>query len=143
MRWDIAGPVLRATYASIESSNTGMTGGEKVCADLGMLADDAAPIFRALEQAGYIGAYFGASGFPQQILPTEKGLQYCLGWPSSGSESAFVAELLGAIETRADDESVGEEERSRLRSLGRAAADVGKDVLTEIVSKVIALHSGM
>lgn len=138
-RSSVIGSGLRIGHPSI----TGMTGGESVCAEVGISADDAAPIFRALEQAGYIGAYFGANGFPQQILPTEKGLQYCSGWPVRGSEAAFVAEPLGAIESRADDESVGEEERSRLRSLDRAAGDVGENVLTEIVSKVIARQSGL
>ncbi len=144
MRWDTeAAPLLRGIYASIERSSSGMTGGQRVCADLEISEDQAAPIFRALEQAGYIGAYFGASGFPQQILPTEKGLQYCSGWPVAGGESTFVAQLLGAIESRADDDSLGEDERSRLRALGRAAGEVGKGVLTEIVSKVIAHQSGL
>jgi hypothetical protein len=99
--------------------------------------------FQVLRESGYIQGYFGANGLPQQIQPTEKGLQYCMGWPAPGDQSAFVAKLTDAIEARADDESLPESERSKLRNLGRAVANVGKDVLTDIVAKVVERQAGV
>ncbi len=140
MHWDTARPVLLATYR-LMSDQTGMTGGSAVCADLRMSEDAAAPIFRALEQTGYIEGHFGASGFPMTITPTEKGLQYCSGWPVPGSETAFVAQLLAAIDTRADE--LPEPESGRLRRVGEAVGGLGRGVLTEIVTNLIARQTGL
>lgn len=120
-----------------------MAGGQAVCADLGISDDDAAPAFRALDDAGYISAYFGASGFPMHIQATEKGLQHCSGWPSGDSSSAFIDALLRAVSERADDPATPDEERGRLRGFLGAAGSVGKDVLTDIASKVIEHQAGI
>jgi hypothetical protein len=66
-----------------------------------------------------------------------------MGWPAPGDQSAFVAKLTNAIEARADDESLPEIERSKLRDLGRAVANVSKDVLTDLVVKVVEHQVGV
>jgi hypothetical protein len=141
MEWPKAEPILRATYALIESN--GLASGEGVSSALGMAEDDAGAAFRALEAAGYIAAQFGANGLPLLIEPTEKGLQYCSGWPAPGSSATFMAEFLSAIEARANAAATPNQERGRLQRFRLAAQDVGQGLLTEIAAKVIEHKTGL
>jgi hypothetical protein len=141
MEWSKAEPILRATYAMMDSN--GLATGDGVCTALGIAEDDAGAAFRALEQAGYIDAQFAANGLPSLIEPTEKGLQYCSGWPAPGSSSTFLAEFLSAIEARASDAARPAEERGRLRRFRDAAQDVGQGLLTDIAAKVIEHQTGL
>ena len=137
MQWSEIEPVLRATYALIDENGT--TSGEAVCRALAVAEDDEQTdrAIRQLTDIGYIKAQFVASGAAAFIDPSEKGLVYCSGWPSPGSEATFIAAFLGAVDDRAADDATPEPERSRLKQLGGAAAEVGKDVLTEIAAKVL------
>jgi hypothetical protein len=142
MDWTKAEPILRRTYALMGS--TGRTTGAAVMADLGIEEDEARAAFDALHRGGYIGVeQFNANGLPFFIVPAREGLQHCSGWPAPGSSSTFLAEFLGAIEARADDAATPEEERGRLRSFVGAASGVGKDLLSDIASKVIEHQTGL
>jgi len=112
--------------------------------DLGLDEDEARRALDALVRGGYITVeQFTANGLPFFIEPTEKGLQYCSGWPTPGGSSTFLAEFLSAIDARANDAATPEEERGRLRRLAEAAGGVGKELLSDIIAKVIEHHSGM
>jgi len=141
MDWPNTEPILRATYALMESN--GLASGDGVCDALEVTQEDAAPAFRALAQAGYIAAQFAANGFPFLIEPTEKGLQHCSGWPTPGSSSTFMAEFLSAIDERASDATVPAEQRGRLRSLWEAAQDAGPSFLADVAAKVIEHQTGL
>jgi hypothetical protein len=141
MEWSKAEPILRTTYALMESN--GLASGDGVCSALGIAEDDAGAAFRALEAAGYIAAQFAANGFPLLIEPTEKGLQYCSGWPAPGSSSTFMVEFLSAIEARASDAATPEQERGRLRRFRDVAQDVGQGLLTDVAAKVIEHQTGL
>jgi len=52
MQWSKAEPILRTTYAVMDSN--GLASGGGVCNALGIAEDDAGAAFRALEEAGYI-----------------------------------------------------------------------------------------
>lgn len=139
MKWPDVEPVLLKTYALLDTSDH--VSGEEVSIAMGRGSSDesTARAFEELDKAGYVSASFSLGfALPFHIQATEKGLQHCAGWPAPGSESVFVAQLLTAIDARANDVAVPEEERGRLNQLGRAAAAVGKDVLTEVVAKAVS-----
>lgn len=141
MDWSKVEPVLRATYGLLADKLQAEP--EEVAAALGRDADDEATT-RALQDLAAYGYIDGIGGSrvqgraPRSIRQTERGLQYCAGWPKPGSESVFVAQFLTAIDARANDASVPAEERSRLKKLFDAAGAVGKDVLTEVTAKVLS-----
>jgi len=64
---------------------------------------------------------------------TEKSLQQVAGWPITGTRD-LSAELIAAIDARIAD--AAPEERGRLERLREAVAEVGKDVLAEVIAKV-------
>lgn len=146
MQWERAEPVLRATYGLIDQNDeTGTTANEAVCDALGLPHNDDAVVLaiRQLNETGYLRAEFNGAGVAYFIEPTATGLEYCSGWPSPRSGPAFVTEFIDAIAKRADDTSTPDEERGRLRRLAEVAGGVGKDVLTDIASKVIEHQAGV
>jgi hypothetical protein len=143
MRWDDAEPVLRASYTLLEDRD-GVTGEEvNVRMDREPGDEDAARAFDHLDRAGYINASF-SMGFalPHHIQATEKGLQYCAGWPSAGGEQAFAAEFIGALTKRINDTDTPEEERGKLRRLRDATEDVGVRLVAEVIARM-AEHKGL
>lgn len=142
MEWSEAEPMLRRTYALMKTS--GRTTGQAVMEDMHLGDDDARRGLDALHKGGYIGVeQFTANGLPFFIEPTEKGLQYCAGWPAPTGTTEFISQFLDAIEVRANDEAVPAEERGRLKRFGSAAAELGKGVLVEIASRVIEHQAGV
>ncbi len=137
MQWEKVEPVLRATYAVLERNEK--TTGEEVLQEMGRdLGDgDAARAFRELERAGFINASFKGPGLPFLIRTTERGLQYCAGWPTPGSSSTFMDEFMRAIDERVQDTATPEEQRGHLSRFRDAAQDVGQGLLTEVAAKVI------
>ena len=122
----------------------GRTTGAAVIEDMGLGQDEARRALEALARGGYIDVeQFNASGLPFFILPTEKGLQHCSGWPAAGSSSTFMAEFLSAIEARASDPAASEEQRGRLGRFRDAAQDVGQGLLTEVAARVIEHKTGL
>ena len=141
MEWSTIEPILRTTYAQMDSN--GLVGCDAVCGALGISEDDARRGFDELAKAGYISAQFSAAGTPFIIKPTEKGLQYCSGWPTLGSASTFMTEFLSAIDVRANDAATPEEERGRLKRFVEAAGSVGQGLLTDVAAKVIEHQTGL
>jgi hypothetical protein len=144
MQWQEVEPILRATYTTLEQSN--LITGEEVNVAMGRDASDASTgrAFEHLDRTGYINATFGLGfALPYGIQATEKGLQYCAGWPVPGSSSAFITEFLRAVDERASATETPTDERGRLRSFADAASGVGKDLLADIASKVIEHQAGL
>ena len=141
MDWVNVEPVLRAVYQLL--ADKPQVEPEEVCTALGRAADDdeTSKALQDLASYGYIDGIGGSrvqGRPPGAIRQTERGLQYCAGWPTPGSEQVFVAQFLTAVEARAADISVPTDERGRLKQLAVAAGEVGKDVLTEIAAKVLS-----
>jgi hypothetical protein len=143
MQWHKTRPILLATYDLIDRH--GKTAGSAVCEAMGVGQDDedVRLAIEQLDEAGYVKCLFSGAGTAQLIDPTALGLQYCSGWPTPGSGPVFVTEFLDAITERAEDASTPDEERGRLRRLAEAAGGVGKDLLTDIASKVIEHQAGV
>jgi hypothetical protein len=142
MQWAEAEPILRRTYALMETS--GMTSGETVIHDMGLSDDDGRRAFEALETTGYIEVDgWSAAGPPFIVKPTTLGLQYCSGWPAPGGASTFVADFLSAINERANDSATPEEERGRLRKFLGAAHDAGESLLADVAAKLIEHQAGL
>ena len=136
LQWPAIEPVLRRTYELMESS--GRTTGQAVMADLGIGDNDAASAFDALACSGYITVEGeNARRIPFVIVPSQKGLECCSGWPPASGASTFMAVFLEAVQARAEDDAAPAEERSRLAEFLKAAGGVGKDTLTELAAKVI------
>jgi hypothetical protein len=145
MRWEQVHPVLRATYDLIdENEQTGRTSGEAVCGRLGLPGDDdaVAVAIRQLNEAGYVKAEFNAGGTAFFIEPTAAGLEYCSGWPAPGGVSDFLTVFLSAVAERADAVDTPEEEKSRLRRFLEAANGPPKELLAEIMTKLIEGQAG-
>lgn len=121
-----------------ESSGGRVRGHQTICARLGVAEKEAAPAFRQLVDAGYLTGTLSSADLPLVIESTEKGLQYCSGWPSAGESSTFIENFLDAVRARADDAAAPEEERGRLSRFTKAASEVGTKALTDIAAAVIA-----
>jgi hypothetical protein len=80
---------------------------------------------------------------PFMILPTEKGLQFCCGWPSTAGAADFLAALLAAIEAKADAPETSDDDRGRLRRVLDAANGAPKELLAEITTKLIEGQAGL
>lgn len=142
VQWSEAEPILRKTYALMETS--GRTTGQAVMEAMRLSEDDARRGLDALCRGGYIGVeQFTANGLPFFIEPAEKGLQYCTAWPTPNGTAEFISRFLDAIEARANDEAVPTEERGRLKQFGSTAAELGKGVLVEVASRVIEHQAGI
>ena len=122
----------------------GGTSGSAVLEDMGLDENDARLAFDALKRSDYI-AIDGenAAGMPFMILPTEKGLQLCSGWPSPGGTSDFITAWLGAISVRAEAPDTPEDERGPLRRFLDAANGAPKELLAEIATKLIEGQAGI
>jgi hypothetical protein len=70
----------------------------------------------------------------------EKALQRVAGWPGAGDDLA--SELLELIDRRLADPAVSEDERGRLERLRQALGDVGKGVVTGLLTGLVKSHLG-
>lgn len=75
------------------------------------------------------------SPLPLMAQLTEKGLQQVAGWPGSADDRA-VSRLLAAIDSEFE-QTQDPDRRGRLATLRHAAGDVGKEVLGEVLAKVL------
>lgn len=70
----------------------------------------------------------------------ERALQRVAGWPGAGGDLA--GELLGLIDQRLEDPMVSDDERGRLERLRGTVGDVGKGVVTGLLTALIKAHTG-
>lgn len=103
-------------------------------------------LMAVLKRDGYID-YYAGNGTVEDLMSMRldtRGRQEVERWPSDASMSAadFQA-LLAAIADRAEDESLPEEERSKLRAalgtLGDLSGNVGASVLTAWIERQTGL----
>jgi hypothetical protein len=141
MDWDATmRPVLRAVYeASLVASPYGVEQAQ-VNALLGRGADDPRTdrLLFELERNGYIEAVmpaFGDRWGPTHCRLTEKALQVVAGWPGAASDDVVLRllDVLNAEIERTDDP----DRKSKLEKLRDVVAGIGRDVLTEVLSKVL------
>jgi hypothetical protein len=71
----------------------------------------------------------------------ERALQRVAGWPGAGGDLA--SELLALIDQRLEDPTVSEDERTRLARLRDTVGDVGKGVVTGLLTALIKSHTGV
>jgi hypothetical protein len=144
VRWDDVEPLLRATYRLLEDEI--IVGGHAVLASLSEppSAEDAGRAFRALNEAGYVKAMIGiGEPVPYGLEATERGLQYCSGWPQPGESAVFIDAFLRAINERIENPDTPEDQRGRLRQLAESAGSVGRDLLVDISARVIEHKTGL
>lgn len=133
-------PVLGAVYAA--TSATGSAFGVDQAAvneELGRDPKDATTdrVLHELERSGYLEASVSATGDmlgANVVRLTEKGLQQVAGWPSQDS-LGMADRLLWVLEERIE-QAPTEDERTRLQRLRDAAVGIGRDVLTDVLSKM-------
>lgn len=142
MRWETVHPVLIAVYRLLDEQD--VVSGMEIVATFAQ-DSDLAHVPRALQHLHrhhYLSAEFElGSSLPVAVSPTEKGLQLMSGWPGlspSQSFGRFLTELEDRIEA-----APNEADRSRLVRLRDAFLAVGRDVGTEIVSKIAARQVGL
>jgi hypothetical protein len=70
----------------------------------------------------------------------EKALQSVAGWP--GGSADLASELLALIDRRLADPAVSQDERGRLERLRQTLSDVGKGVVTGLLTALIENHIG-
>lgn len=71
----------------------------------------------------------------------ERALQRVAGWPGAGGD--LSSELLALIDQRLEDPTVSEDERTRLERLRDTVGDVGKGVVTGLLTALIKSHTGV
>jgi hypothetical protein len=71
----------------------------------------------------------------------ERALQRVAGWPGAGGDLA--SELLALIDQRLEDPTVSEDERTRLERLRDTVGDVGKGVVSGLLTALIKSHTGV
>jgi hypothetical protein len=134
-------PVLRAVYeASLTATPYGVVQSQ-VNAQLGRAADDPKTdrLLYELERSGYIEAVtpsFGESWGPSHSRLTEKALQMVAGWPGAARDDVVLRllDVLNAEIEQTDDP----DQRSKLEKLRDVVAGIGRDVLTDVLSKALA-----
>jgi len=96
-----------------------------------------------LSAAGYLRDELSVEEVPGPISFRlgEKALQRVMGWPAAGADLA--SQLLGLIQQRLDDPSVPADERTRLEALRDTVGDVGKGVVTGLLTTLIKAHTGI
>lgn len=70
----------------------------------------------------------------------ERALQRVAGWPGAGGDLA--GELLALIDQRLEDPTVSDDERGRLERFRGSVGDVGKGVVTGLLTALIKSHTG-
>jgi hypothetical protein len=132
-------PVLIATYGAVAKGDPYGVEQRAINAELGREPDDRRTdraLFE-LEKGGYVEASITATGGdygPGLSRLTEKGLQYTAGWPTStGSDAAD--RLIWALEQSVK-EAPSEDERSKRERARDGVLGIGRDVLTDVLSKL-------
>jgi hypothetical protein len=77
---------------------------------------------------------------PLAVRLGEKALQRVAGWP--GESGDLASALLELIDRRLADPEVSEDERGRLERLRQALSDVGKGVVTGLLTGLVKSHLG-
>jgi hypothetical protein len=134
-------PVLAAVNAAYVKQ-PGSMGVQQAAinAELGRLPADTATdlVLFHLVRAGYVEATLDSDQAvgPMMSLLTEKGLQQVANWPSGAPEDVLVR-LLAALEERIR-ETDDPEERTKLESVRDSIKGMGRDVMTQVLSKVLS-----
>lgn len=137
-------PVLDATYRMLEEQGPyAQLDGKEVAHALGRDEEDMAlrHVFEQLGHAGYIKPTWAGVTLPIMIEPTERGLQYAMGWPVLGQSD--VDALLRMLDQRIESPDTPEDERTRLQRLRDAAGDVGTSVMSSLLSAWLSQVSGV
>jgi hypothetical protein len=138
-------PVLRALADAYEARGSPYRGvsQDEINARLGRPAGDPSTgqVLVHLEKAGYIRETIGAdqSIGPLYSAPDERALEVFRGWPTRDQET-LAAAFLAALERQV--ESTTGPERERWERLRSAVAGVGKDMLSEVLAKVVLGAAG-
>jgi hypothetical protein len=132
-------PVLLAVGQAFSASGRPELGvtPEQVAEALGRPRDeDLDRVLYELTRSNYLESTIGAdqSLAPLYMRPTEKGLQITSGWP--GGEGQAAAALLAVIAARRD-AATSEEERNRLQRAYDGLKGLGREVLSEVLAKVL------
>ncbi|MGH2946524.1 MAG: hypothetical protein ACRDPC_09760 [Solirubrobacteraceae bacterium] len=132
-------PVLLATYAAVAKGDPYGVEQAAVNADLEREPDDARTDRALFElgKAGYIEATIGpTSGMfgPNLCRLTETGLQYTAGWPTATGPDA-ADRLIWALE-QSINEAPSDAERSKREKALTGVMGIGRDVLTDVLSKL-------
>jgi hypothetical protein len=131
-------PVLEAAASLIEEG--GRTRANDIAEHTGMDVEDVARAVRALR-----GEYVelmetgGNPGYWPVLRLTSAGLRAVGQWPSPESVVDALAEAFGQAAEREPDS----EKKGRLRQVGSFLSSAGREVATEVVSKVILRSTGM
>jgi hypothetical protein len=133
-------PVLQAVYeASLTATPYGVEQ-PQINAQLGRAPDDPKTdrLLYELERNGYIEAVtpsFSEAWGPSHSRLTEKALQVVAGWPGAASDDV-VSRLLDVLNAEIE-QTHDPDQRSKLEKLRDVVAGIGRDVLTDVLSKAL------
>jgi hypothetical protein len=132
-------PVLRAVYAAYPNAQRPELGVDQRTINAQLGRDEADPetarVLEELVHSGYLEMTMDLDQLPGPAFCrlSEKGLRTVAGWPSA---DAAVDSLLAALDERiATTESEGE--RGRLRAIRDSIGAVSRDVVADVLAKVI------
>lgn len=139
LSWQAVRPVLVAACDAYERADYGASSRD-VSAILGREPTDRETlvVLSFLKDEGFLDAensLRGAENILEDIVPKEKALQQVRAWPMPGGGDEAVAKLLAILDQRIT-ETDDEDERTRLERFRGATLDVGKEVLTSVLSKM-------
>jgi hypothetical protein len=141
LSWQAVRPVLVAACDAYERADYGASSRD-VSAILGREPTDRETlvVLSFLKDEGFLDAensidQISPENILEDIVPKEKALQQVRAWPMPGGGDEAVAKLLAILDQRIT-ETDDEDERTRLERFRGATLDVGKEVLTSVLSKM-------
>jgi len=135
---DVVLPVLRAVYAAYPNAQPELGVDQRMInAQLGREADDeeTSRVLEELVQSGYLDMTMDTdqSQGPAFCRLSEKGLRTVAAWPSP---DAAVESLVAALDERIET-AESEAEKGKLRALRESVGQVSREVVADVLSKVI------
>jgi hypothetical protein len=136
LNWREMEPIVLTVYRLLDQAGRRAIDGDDVYAAVGIDPDqDEARLYDklgVLDDNDWMRVRRGGGMTVSYIEPTEKGLQYALGWPQR--EQGHVDALLRLLDDRIASPDTPEEERGRLTRLRDAAAGVTQGVLADVLA---------
>jgi hypothetical protein len=132
-------PVLRAVYAAYPNAPRPELGVDQRTINAQLGRDEADPetarVLEELVHSGYLEATMEVDQIqgPAFCRLTEKGLRTVAGWPSA---DAAVESLVAALDEEIE-ATESETEKGKLRALRDSVGQVGRDVVADVLAKVI------